>query len=128
MKHLEKFYNYLNESNSLELDEIKDCFANLSDIIKVNYEQLTNITFRGNITNGYKFRIEQYRVLKKEDVGKKVVKNGEEKELFEANLIFGDEIWEIYEELLNIRSRLKDKYHIGFTQTEMVMIMYLIKK
>lgn len=100
MKYLNKFYNYINESLVLDIDELKDTLVSLQDINEVKIIE-NSIFFRNEYRKAYTLNIDISK-LKKDTI---IVSS------FERTVITDDVYWEILDELITIKNRLNQNSH-----------------
>jgi hypothetical protein len=120
MKHLNKFYNYLNESTSLDKEEIEDNLLGLKDLVEIDVEELLSSEFRGASKHLFKIKIEYFRIEKERvSIYNRTVVN---------EYVFNELFWDILNEISVIKNRLGDKYDIGISFSSLVIMLVILEK
>lgn len=114
MRHLNKFYNYLNESTSLDKKEIEDNLLNLKDIPNLKFEYCEYTTDESN--NPPKKAVYQAKLIYNNH-NMKYLESDKGLTLTspDRKFSFDETFWEILSEIGVIKDRLIDKYDIGFS-------------
>jgi hypothetical protein len=100
MKYLNKFYNYLNESVNLDIDDLKDIVLSLEDIADITIKE-DAVFFKNEYKKAYSLLINISKLNKET-----IIENS-----FQRNIIDDNKYWEILDELINIKNRLTNNVY-----------------
>lgn len=117
MKHLNKFYKYLNESTSLDKEEIEDNLLGLKDLGCSITSEYTNTVFNHKNTTMYYITI-------KHKLDSNFIYYKHQYDPFMFNKVY----WEILNEILVIKDRLGDKYDLGVNLSNQVIRLCIVEK
>lgn len=127
MKHLNKFYDYLNESTSLNKDEIEENLLNLKDLasstISVKVDYYAKCEYKDILTSMYYITL-AHRYLPSDRVTYYKSASDFDYNFFRFDITFYD----ILNELVNIKYRLADKYDIGIKFEVHDILLCIIEK
>lgn len=121
MKYLNKFYSYLKESNSINMSEIEYLTYSLKDNnIKVSFYE-NQLIVNGNLRKAFNINISLNNL--------KTFEIAQEDDPSEKNVYSDYMIWEIMEEILLIKSRVKsNNIDIGLKLNSNYFTIYIISE